>query len=715
MTIPSDQFHLPPTIDRNALASAVALASNALAAAAEALAEASKAMSDASQVDVRDAPSGVHSGSLSHTRSPYMVESEGKPMRSEVNQAHDPGIFNGQNEPQIDEAIDAEPDDDPSTPAYAIYPDWNMGNNADKIPVTMPASQDRISMLLSLDYEHVKPDSGSETSTEANNQSWYGQADQDGMQTSISLTLYIKMRASMTHTNQQDSAQYEQGIFFTLPRPPPTQSSGEVEPIPLPESNNPELSTQLPQFHMRDNRFVAPGTLKSELNNKRLRKDPPTSLDEQGFTVDSHSGLLEPPTTKEFPPGRNYVRLAQPSDAISFIAFIAKQPGRILCVTPDEATARTSSSDVEDLKTVSVYRVYTTKLIEATRRKLQSCPDAQPPIGVFMSANILVPHQTRTSARTAYCTGDHPPTLRNANITQTLSLSPPPRMLCVMVIGNRPFDESAYGILPYPDSVLNAFSKFSVELRSRQLRQIPLKPVSKNLSIRPKANTTPGSSNLPQSGPPMGVASSSWVPGLQLATSPIMRRNQQSLPKGHYYIVLAPDQYLPGAMLDRDIIPLVAFIALNSTRVICQIPGDKDLATYQRLINSIANVYAIIPTSTKSQGIKVASEQLENMQNGLLFRSLSTGGQWKSRWRKSHADCLIYCGMPSDLKDYFKECQTKVAHSYMVLTQSQFAALRWQLAAIPLLQQHPFIPTSAGYSPGTLLYELREKLGAFIS
>lgn len=703
MTIPSDQFHLPPTIDRNALASAVALASNALAAAAEALAEASKAMSDASQVDVRDAPSGVHSGSLSHTRSPYMVESEGKPMRSEVNQAHDPGIFNGQNEPQIDEAIDAEPDDDPSTPAYAIYPDWNMGNNADKIPVTMPASQDRISMLLSLDYEHVKPDSGSETSTEANNRSWYGQADED------------------------DSAQYEQGIFFTLPRPPPTQSSGEVEPIPLPESNNPELSTQLPQFHMRDNRFVAPGTLKSELNNKRnapflapasttsnLRKDPPTSLDEQGFTVDSHSGLLEPPTTKEFPPGRNYVRLAQPSDAISFIAFIAKQPGRILCVTPDEATARTSSSDVEDLKTVSVYCVYTTKLIEATRRKLQSCPDAQPPIGVFMPANIFGSSPNKNFSADCILYWGPPPNAKEY-ITQTLSLSPPPRMLCVMVIGNRPFDESAYGILPYPDSVLNAFSKFSVELRSRQLRQISLKPVSKNLSIRPKANTTPGSSNLPQSGPPMGVASSSWVPGLQLATSPIMRRNQQSLPKGHYYIVLAPDQYLPGAMLDRDIIPLVAFIALNSTRVICQIPSDKDLATYQRLINSIANVYAIIPTSTKSQGIKVASEQLENMQNGLLFRSLSTGGQWKSRWRKSHADCLIYCGMPSDLKDYFKECQTKVAHSYMVLTQSQFAALRWQLAAIPLLQQHPFIPTSAGYSPGTLLYELREKLGAFIS
>ncbi|CAE6490728.1 unnamed protein product [Rhizoctonia solani] len=699
MTIPPDRFHLPPTIDRNALASAIALASNALAAAAEALAEASEAMSDAGQVDRTGAPCGIDGGFSSRSRPPDIAETKGNHMSSDIDQTHELGLVDRPNEPGFNEATGAQPDNNPSTPTRATSPEWNLSNDSDIIPATNSPIKDRTSMLLSLDYEHAKPDPESETWAEANNQNWHGQADQYGQD------------------DQQDPAQYEQGIFFTVPPPAPAaESSGGMEPIPLLGPSGWQIDSQSPQYQMGDAKSKKHGSLKDKLKNKRsnaslpasagmtsnIHEGPPTSLGEQRLHVDSHS--------------RKYIRLAKTSDAISFIAFIAQQPGRILCVTPDEAIARSSSSDVEDLKTVSVYRVYTTKLVEPTRRKLQSCPEAVPPIGVFIPANIFGSSPNKNfSADSVLYWG--PPPKAQQYIAQSLSFSPSPRLSCVMVIGDQPFDESAYGVSAYSASVLNTFSQFSVELRSRQLRQIPLKPLPKNPSIKPKENTTPGGSGLPHSGLPMGVAPSSWMPNPRQAIFPIMQRNQQSLPQGHYYIVLAPNQYLPKGMLDQDIIPLVAFIALNSARVICQIPGDKDLAVYQKLINSIAKVDAIIPTSTKSQGIKVASENLENMQNGLLLRSLSLSNeaQWKSRWRKSYADCLIYCGMPSDLKDYLKECQTKVARSYIILTASQFTAARWQLSIVPQIQQHPFIRTSDGSRPGTLLYELRGKLEAIIS
>ncbi|CAE6462251.1 unnamed protein product [Rhizoctonia solani] len=695
MTIPPDQFHLPPTIDRNALASAIALASNALAAAGEALAEASKAMSDAGQVDRIGAPSGIDSGFSSRSRPPDIAETKGKHMSSDIDRTHELGLVDRPNEPGFNEATGAQPDNNPSTPTRATYPEWNLSNDSDIIPATNSPIKDRTSMLLSLDYEHAKPDSESETCAEANNQNWHGQADQYGQD------------------DQQDPAQYEQGIFFTVPPPaPPAESSGGMEPIPLLGPSGWQIDSQSPQYQMGDAKSKKHGSLKDKLKNKRnaslptsagmtsnIHEDPPTSLGEQRLHVDSHS--------------RKYIRLAKPSDAISFIAFIAQQPGRILCVTPDEAIARSSSSDVEDLKTVSVYRVYTTKLVEPTRRKLQSCPEAVPPIGVFIPANIFGSSPNKNfSADSVLYWG--PPPKAQQYIAQSLSFSPPPRLSCVMVIGNQQFNESAYGASAYSASVLNTFSKFSVELRSRQLRQIPPTPVSIK---RPAGSTVNDSTRYynPARLVP-SVASTSWVPP-RPTIPPIARRVQQPYPQGHYYIVLDPPQNLSGEMRDQDIIPLVAFIALNSTRVICCIPSDKDLLTYQRLINSIANVDATIPASIKEGQIRVACKQLARKQSGVLFGPCSTAAShaaWKAGWRKSYAECLIYCGMPPDLGDYLKECQIKVSHSYIVLTSSQFMASQWQLAAAPQLRHHPYIRPSESLISGNLLHDLRERLVPYL-
>ncbi|CAE6477379.1 unnamed protein product, partial [Rhizoctonia solani] len=234
MTIPPGRFHLPPTIDRNALACAIALASNALSAAAEALAEASKAMSDASQVDRSEAPSGVDSGFVPGAHPLNIAETGGRPSSSSLDQTHEFGFVNKLTEQQLNETTDAQlwPGNNLSTSNRVTSPEWNLSDGSNIVPGTTPSN------------------SGSGEWTEANNQNWQGQADQ------------------YAHNGQQDEAQYAQGIFFTAPPPAaPASSYGGAGPVPLLGPDN-SLGAQSPQYQMGDRGFNAPGSLESKLRNK---------------------------------------------------------------------------------------------------------------------------------------------------------------------------------------------------------------------------------------------------------------------------------------------------------------------------------------------------------------------------------------------------------------------------------------------------------------
>ncbi|KAJ1300092.1 hypothetical protein OPQ81_002574 [Rhizoctonia solani] len=451
---------------------------------------------------------------------------------------------------------------------------------------------------------------------------------------------------------------------------------GEVEllsPHLSPDLDEQALDSSSPQVQMKDDLLGPDDTFGPELNNK--------------LNVPQLLAAMRP--YPMIPPGRNYIHLEHPSDALAFIAYMALQANRIICLVPGQIL-NACSELLQSLTNANLYRIDTLHHLQSVFTALATVPVPH------LHDIVLVPYLMLNYLSPTLSHHDcllHWGRPSNAYhwTTKVLNFLPYSARVCVMLVGEHYFNGLEHGVLPYPDAVLDTCH--SPNSPFQLLRQISsdLLPRSSHASLM--GPLTAGSRlNLYPSQP-----SRSWTPNIPSDSS----GSEISLPAGHYYIVL--DQ-----ANDLDIIPMVTYIALNSAKVICHIPINKNLFKYQRLIKLISGVNVMIPASVKSKQIKVATNRLKTERSGLLLRNATK--DWYSFFSKSLVDCLIHCGVPADLAVYSQECRTKVNTSYLILTPSQYSSLQWKLGLNQWIKQHPYIHPAGHSGQGSTLYSLRRRL-----
>ncbi|KDN40290.1 hypothetical protein RSAG8_08200, partial [Rhizoctonia solani AG-8 WAC10335] len=396
----------------------------------------------------------------------------------------------------------------------------------------------------------------------------------------------------------------------------------------------------------------------------------------------------------EIPPGRNYIHLDGPSDALAFIAYMALQAHKIVCVVPSErqdACAKLLKSITHANVLLSKYSVIDTP---------EQYDNPLTTLGSFNPASydiLLTPCNEFTLNARWVVQQLNPDCILHwsqpANVyffTTRRLVNSLPRAVrtCVLVVGESAFDGKVHGVESYPSSILDLCFRSGSPFQL--LRQISsqLVPASPTVQALPRTQA-PKQSSHPRPSEPSNPQS-------------IHPRNTVvPLPTGHYYIIL--DQ-----ASDIDIISMTAYIALNSKKVICFIPSDTDLIMYHNLMNQIANVDAIAPPVLKGKPLKKTLKSFKSQKKGVWLRAIST--QWTSFWSQSLVDCAIYWGIPPDLAYYSKECKLKVKTSYLILTPSQYSSIQSQLNAKRGIKQHPHIRASDTTYPGSLLYDLRQRL-----
>ncbi|CAE6512379.1 unnamed protein product, partial [Rhizoctonia solani] len=416
-----------------------------------------------------------------------------------------------------------------------------------------------------------------------------------------------------------------------------TSSDLEVKPVPLHSTPDEQSSgPSLPQPDIKDDFFGQHDTPEPELNN-RLDALPPSPVastsnmapapsPEAGLAGNPQSDASKLPETV-IPPGRNYIRLIRPSDALAFIAYMALQANRIVCVVPDHLLG-TYSKLLKSLTRASIHYVdtpETIKRVSATFGALKSasCGIFLTPYGKFISNVALfqplspdcILHWGRPSSAYSHI---------------VLAPLPPTVRTCVMLTGNSHFNEKAYGLEPYPDAVLNTcFHPDS-----------PFQQFCQNAAKLLPSGIPPVQTSQQASGSRLNS------PHLRPTTSPIptvpqaQKRSASPFPAGHYYIILDKSN-------DIDIIPIIAYVALQSEKVICHIPSDRNLEHYQTFVNVLANVTVIIPTEMKGENLEQATNILKAEKSGILLKTIVSN--WNSRFSKSLADCLMYFGAPPDI------------------------------------------------------------------
>ncbi|KAG8696899.1 hypothetical protein FRC11_000404, partial [Ceratobasidium sp. 423] len=177
----------------------------------------------------------------------------------------------------------------------------------------------------------------------------------NGLETSNKSTLSkADDRAPINHANEP---QFGPGVPAAS-SPPRTvisissNSSSEVELVPLHSTPSEQPSgPSLPQHEITNDSSEQHDTPEPQLNNKldALPPSPVTSTSNVPTVVPTvvptpslDAGLAsgpqsDPPNLPEtiIPPGRNYIRLIRPSDALAFIAYMALQANRIIFIVPD--------------------------------------------------------------------------------------------------------------------------------------------------------------------------------------------------------------------------------------------------------------------------------------------------------------------------------------------------------------------------------------------
>ncbi|KEP50255.1 hypothetical protein V565_083380 [Rhizoctonia solani 123E] len=387
------------------------------------------------------------------------------------------------------------------------------------------------------------------------------------------------------------------------------------------------------------------------------------------------------------PPGWNYIHLDQSSDALAFIAYMALQANRIICIVPDYRLG-TYAQLLKSLTHASIHRLDTPEQFKHTSERIARLDPSS--FNVFFtpySKFIVNAALFQLLSPDCILHWDQP---ASAYYYVMLTSLVPTMRTCVMVIGEDHFNGEAYGVEQYSDTVLDAC--FSPNSPFQLLCQVSseLLPEERH----PVQNAQPSGSrmNVLQSEPIQNMPSS-------IVTGP--GQSQHPHPLGHYYIVLDNPR-------DKDIIAFISYVALNSVKVICHIPKGKNLALYQRLISLVTNISVITSAGIKNRHLKVATRQLKSERTAVLLRTATP--DWYSFLSGSLVDSVIHWGVPRDLTNYVDECRTKVQRSYLILTMSQYSSIQWKLDSNHWIQQHPHLQASEFSRQGSWLNDLRTQV-----
>ncbi|EUC62803.1 hypothetical protein RSOL_455500 [Rhizoctonia solani AG-3 Rhs1AP] len=270
------------------------------------------------------------------------------------------------------------------------------------------------------------------------------------------------------------------------------------------------------------------------------------------------------------PPGRNYIQLDQASDAVAYIAYMALQFNRVVCVVPTQLFGTCADSKLKSLSNANLHRVV--KPGQSGKTSAATSSPNSAPKGIFLTpCDKFIPAWGRLEESNPDCIlhWSHPASLYSITTRRMVDSLPRTIRACVVVIGDSSFDRKTHGVLLYPISVLNkcfqSDSPFQL-LRQKASRLLPAPLAESALGTQVPKRVLPPYSSEPSNS--------------RTAHDPIYASGKVvSLPIGHYYIVL--DQ-----VNDIDILSITGYIALNSKKVICHIPSDKDLAMYHRLVSN---------------------------------------------------------------------------------------------------------------------------------
>ncbi|KDN40296.1 hypothetical protein RSAG8_08206, partial [Rhizoctonia solani AG-8 WAC10335] len=472
-------------------------------------------------------------------------------------------------------------------------------------------------------------------------------------------------RATLSESNSQNGPETKATITPIYGSHQASHPSIEVKP----ELNN--KFDPLPSY---------PGV---SISNGNVDSSPePTGDSSVSGSLSDVSRLLE--DIKSYPTiplGRNYISLDKVSDALAFIAYMALQVNKIICLIPDQYMS-TCSELLKYLFRTNVYQVNTYHHLQDIYRELGTTLRPR-------SYHILLDPSLMSAALSpkhinpdCFIHWGQP----KGNDHYGLNSFPTSVKICIVLVGKRHLNQRVRGVIPYSNEALNTC--FNPNSPFQLLRQISAQP---NLP-RVKSRSTTSQPNSSTSEPPSN-------PGLPV--SPRQERTTRPTPSGNYYIVINTEQ-------DRDIIPIITYIALNSKRVMCHVPNNKDPATYKSLIE-LAYPNAIISTSATLASLEAAVARLKLVESGILLRGAAK--DWNSFLSDSLVDCLIYCGIPQvKLKRYCNECKNKVTRSYLILTGSEYSRLQSQLTSSLRIKEHPYIRTSESSRPGSSLYDLSTKV-----
>ncbi|CAE6448235.1 unnamed protein product [Rhizoctonia solani] len=600
MNSPLGGSHPAAVIDRDTLAATIALASDALAAAAEALAEAAKAISDAASTARTVEPTKPSSGIVSHVDLAAPFNSSSGASRQDEHQ------FGGSN-----------PEPDTASPAaeHGISSESSLQD----VSSATPAYKGGISLLLSLDYEDGRPNS--EDHSNLNNKALQDQVSGHAV------------------TERTPRSQFAQDILRTSTPVPSisSESSSEVDLVPLHLAPASQSFSPRPSPRAReteDGWSNAPDEVKYQPSRisgtlfsspiagpseaRDTTRPPPRELNYALYSRRNADKYRQNIVNTRIPPGRNYIHLDQPPDALRFIAYVARQVDKIVCVIHEEGTVGAKMRELEELTSAKVYCIFKSSQVKPLQKRFHNQLKPAPPI-IAMIPSSLLSSTVYKDFRSDGVLYWGPPPNTPEYATEILASSPPEQISCVMIFGEPQSIASKYGLSPYPNIVLDRF------------RNTVFNPLS-----QPPRQTLPQTIQVgtPWTPPPPSAPSNSRAPNI----SKNLTMDTTSLPTGHYYIVL--DQ-----ANDINIIPIIAYIALNTKKVMCYIP-DENLPRYPTLIKSIANLNLIVP-SGKGKKMKGPTNRLKSEPRGLLLGA--SGTNWNSCWTKSLADCVIHCGVPLDL------------------------------------------------------------------
>ncbi|CAE6411030.1 unnamed protein product [Rhizoctonia solani] len=376
--------------------------------------------------------------------------------------------------------------------------------------------------------------------------------------------------------------------------------------------------------------------------------------------------------------GRYWIRFHQESDAVSFMAYMALQSTKTVCIISNQKPLMSAyAKALERITKFPVFHPTDLNCLQLTDPLVQSFITYTSPAILLLSPDRPLELNIMDLQMDCAVYWGIPWSAEYYR-SRVLARSPLNILSClILTTSELGLDPKSYGTIEYPVEFLKSISEPFKNMRN-----------------------TAGSI---LAGLKLGRAMSTDISAVSRTSgihdTHLHGRNLKSMPAGHYYVTL-------DSMHDLDIIPLIAYIALNSKKVMCYLPGDKQIEFYQKQLDALATVNAIVAPGKGKARVQLGIDQLRSSRYGILLRH--TGGDLGQSFTKDLADCLIYFGLPSNPSLHAKTVSTKVSHSYLIFADPKRTGLPRRLSTMnPPLEKHPFLQDLSDAVDGPALYDLR--------